>query len=306
MAASIVKRILQTIPTLIGVSLLIFIALRIVPGDPARLNADVDATGEDIAMIREHLGLNKPLYEQYALFMKQLLLGDMGMSMRSHKPVLEDIMLRFPTTLLLTALAIAIMIVVGILTGVASATKPNSLRDHGSMLFALFNLSMPSFWLGLMLILVFSLYIPLFPTGGSQTLRHYILPALTIGLSSSAVLARLTRSSLLDILNQDYIRTAFAKGAGKRVVVYRHALKNALIPIITVVGLEFGHLLGGAVLVEMVFSMNGIGSYLIQSIQFRDYPAVQGTVMFIALLFVLVNLLVDICYSLADPRVAYE
>ncbi|SFL77003.1 peptide/nickel transport system permease protein [Paenibacillus sp. 1_12] len=306
MFSYIIKRVLQMIPTLIGVSILVFILIHAVPGDPARLVAGNDATEEDVALVRDRLGLNEPLYAQYGTYLVNLAKGDLGTSLRSNRPVMTEILTRFPTTIMLTLMAIVIMIIVGLFAGIFSATKPNSLRDNATMMFSLFGISMPVFWLGLMLILIFSYYLRILPSGGSDSFKYFILPALAIGLSSSAILARLTRSSVLEVIHQDFVRTARAKGVKENLVIYKHTLKNALIPIITIIGLEFGHLLGGAVLAETVFSMNGLGRYVIQSIQFRDYPAIQGTVLFIATIFVIVNLIVDLCYSLVDPRVRYD
>ncbi|WP_400164453.1 nickel ABC transporter permease [Brevibacillus sp. TJ4] len=299
----IVKRLLQMIPTLFGVSVLVFVLVHSVPGDPARMIAGPEASMEDVELVRERLGLNQPLYIQYFDYVTNLLAGDLGTSLRSGRPVAEEIMTRFPTTVTLTLMSVVILVIVGLFAGIFSATKPNSLRDNATMMFALFGISMPVFWLGLMLILLFSYYIPLLPSGGNGGLQHFVLPALALGLSSSAILARLTRSSVLEVIHQDFVRTARAKGVKEKFVIYKHTLKNALIPIITIIGLEFGHLLGGAVLTETVFSMNGLGRFLIQSIQFRDYPAVQGCVLFIATVFVVVNIVVDVAYGLVDPRV---
>lgn len=306
MVTYIVKRLLQMIPTLIGVSILVFILIHTVPGDPARMIAGNEASQQDVELVREKLGLNQPLYMQYGTYVAHLFKGDLGTSIRSDRPVLQEIFTRFPTTLMLTCMAIIIMIVIGLFAGIFSATKPNSFRDNATMIFSLFGISMPIFWLGLMLILIFSYYLHLLPSGGNDGFKYFILPAIAVGLSSSAILARLTRSSILEVIHQDFVRTARAKGVKEKLVIYKHTLKNALIPIITVIGLEFGHLLGGAVLAETVFSMNGLGRYVLQSIQFRDYPAIQGCVLFIATMFVIVNLVVDLCYSLVDPRVKYE
>lgn len=294
------------IPTLIGVSIIVFILIHSVPGDPARMVAGPEANEEDVERVRDRLGLNDPLHIQYGNYVIGLLKGDLGTSMRSDRPVLEELMTRFPTTILLTTMAIVIMVIIGLLAGIFSATKPNSVLDNTTMMFSLFGISMPVFWLGLMLILAFSYYFPILPSGGNSEFKHFILPAFAVGLSSSAILARLTRSSILEVIHQDYVRTARAKGIKERSVIFIHALKNALIPIITIIGLEFGSLLGGAVLTETVFSMNGIGRFIIQSIQFRDYPAIQGSILFIATLFVVVNLMVDLCYSLVDPRVKFD
>ncbi|MFM1654776.1 nickel ABC transporter permease [Brevibacillus sp. B_LB10_24] len=306
MISYIIKRVLQMIPTLISVSIITFALIHMIPGDPARIIAGEDASQHDVQQIRERLGLDKPLYVQYGMYMANLVKGDFGNSIRSDRPVLKEILTRFPTTITLTVMAIIIMVVIGLFAGIFSATKPNSLRDNFTMMFSLFGISMPVFWLGLMLILAFSYYLPIFPSGGNSSFKYFILPAVAVGLSSSAILARLTRSSILEVIHQDFVRTARAKGVKEKVVIYKHTLKNALIPIITIIGLEFGQLLGGAVLTETVFSMNGLGRFVIQSIQFRDYPAVQGSILFIAAIFVFVNLIVDLCYSLVDPRVRYD
>jgi len=304
--AYIVKRLLQVIPTLIGVSILTFFLIHAVPGDPARMIAGPEASAEEVAEVREHLGLDQPLYVQYGKYVSNLLKGDLGVSLRSERPVLDEIMLRFPSTITLTIMAIAVMVVIGLFAGIFSATRPNSLIDNVTMMVSLFGISLPVFWLGLMLILLFSYYLNLLPSGGNDGFSHFILPALALGLSSSAILARLTRSSMLEVINQDFVRTARAKGVKEKLVVYKHTLKNALIPIVTIIGLEFGTLLGGAVLTETVFSINGLGRFIIQSIQFRDYPSIQGSILFVAAIFVIVNLLVDLCYGLVDPRVKYE
>ncbi|MDF2683688.1 MAG: hypothetical protein K0R47_4878 [Brevibacillus sp.] len=306
MLGYIAKRLLQMIPTLIGVSILCFIIIHSVPGDPANLIAGVDATADEIQIVKERLGLDRPLYEQYGSYVMGLLQGDLGKSLRSDRPVAEEILSRFPSTILLTMLSVIVMVFVGLFAGIISAIRPNSMRDNATMMVSLFGISMPVFWSGIMLILVFSYYLQLLPSGGSTQFKHYILPALALGLSSSAVLARLTRSSILEVIHQDFIRTARAKGVREKLIIYKHTLKNALIPIITIVGLEFGHLLGGAVLTETVFSMNGIGRYIIQSIQFRDYPAIQGSILFVAAIFVIVNLVVDLCYGAVDPRIRYD
>ncbi|KQL48292.1 hypothetical protein AN963_00255 [Brevibacillus choshinensis] len=306
MLSYIIKRVLQMIPTLIGVSIATFILIHSVPGDPARMIAGNEASEEEVALVRDRLGLNEPLHVQYGEYVMGLAKGDLGTSLRSDRPVLDEIVSRFPTTILLTFISVIIMIIVGLLAGILSATKPNSKRDNATMMFSLFGISMPIFWLGLMLILIFSYYLQVLPSGGNDSFKYFILPAVALGLSSSAILARLSRSSILEVIHQDFVRTARAKGVKEKWVIYKHTLKNALIPIITIVGLEFGHLLGGAVLTETVFSMNGIGRFIIQSIQFRDYPAIQGSILFVATIFVIVNLIVDLCYSLVDPRVRYD
>ncbi len=294
------------IPTLIGVSILSFIIIHSVPGDPANLIAGADATAEQVQSVNERLGLDRPLYEQYISYALGLLQGDLGISMHSERPVLQEIMARFPNTMMLTIYSIIIMVIVGLFAGIFSATKPNSIRDNVTMMFSLFGISMPVFWFGIMLILLFSFYLQLLPSGGSSSFKYFILPSVVLGLSSSGVLARLARSSMLEVIHQDYIRTARAKGVKEWLIIYKHTLKNALIPIITIIGLEFGTLLGGAVVTETVFSMNGLGRYIIQSIQFRDYPAVQGCILFVAIIFVVVNLIVDVSYSVVDPKIRYK
>ncbi|GIO07769.1 glutathione ABC transporter permease [Brevibacillus reuszeri] len=306
MFSYVVKRLLQMIPTLIGVSILTFLMIHAVPGDPARMIAGPEASAEEVAVVRESLGLDQPLYVQYGKYVSNLLQGDLGTSLRSERPVLDEILGRFPSTITLTVMAIVVMVVIGLFAGIFSATRPNSLIDNATMMISLFGISLPVFWLGLMLILLFAYYLNLLPSGGNDGFRHFILPAIALGLSSSAILARLTRSSMLEVINQDFVRTARAKGVREKLVIYKHTLKNAMIPIITIIGLEFGTLLGGAVLTETVFSINGLGRFIIQSIQFRDYPSIQGSILFVAAIFVIVNLIVDLCYGLVDPRVKYD
>lgn len=300
------KRMLQLIPTLIGVTIFAFLLVVAVPGDPARIIAGEDATAEEVQIIREQLGTDKPLFEQYTNYVINLVKGDLGTSLRSSKPVLEELLLRFPTTLTLTIMSVIVMVIIGLFAGIFSATKPNSIRDNATMMFSLFGISMPVFWMGIMFILLFSYYLPWFPAGGNSEFRHFVLPSIVLGLSASGILARLTRSSILEIINQDFIRTARAKGIKEKFVIYKHTLKNAMIPIVTIVGMEFGTLLGGTVITETVFSMNGIGRYVVESIQFRDFPAIQGSILFISLAFVLVILIVDLTYSLIDPRIRYD
>ncbi|GED67149.1 glutathione ABC transporter permease [Brevibacillus reuszeri] len=306
MFSYVVKRLLQMIPTLIGVSILTFLMIHAVPGDPARMIAGPEASAEEVAVVRESLGLDQPLYVQYGKYVSHLLQGDLGTSLRSERPVLDEILGRFPSTITLTVMAIVVMVVIGLFAGIFSATRPNSLIDNATMMISLFGISLPVFWLGLMLILLFAYYLNLLPSGGNDGFRHFILPAIALGLSSSAILARLTRSSMLEVINQDFVRTARAKGVREKLVIYKHTLKNAMIPIITIIGLEFGTLLGGAVLTETVFSINGLGRFIIQSIQFRDYPSIQGSILFVAAIFVIINLIVDLCYGLVDPRVKYD
>lgn len=299
----IIKRVLQLIPTLIGVTIFSFVLVAAIPGDAARIIAGEEASNAEVEIIREQLGTDKPILGQYKDYVFNLIKGDLGESVRSKRPVWDEFMLRFPSTIKLTIMSLVIMIVVGIFAGIFSATKPNSFRDNSTMMVALFGISMPVFWMGIMGILLFSYYLPIFPSGGSSSLKHFILPSIVLGLSASGILARLTRSNLLEVVNQDYVRTARAKGVKESTVIYKHSLKNASIPILTIIGMEFGTLLGGTVITETVFSINGIGRYVVESIQYRDFPAIQGTILLISLIFVTVTLLVDLSYSIVDPRV---
>ncbi len=298
----IIKRLLYLIPTLLGVTIVCFFIIRAIPGDPAQVIAGAEATAEQVEQVRAQLGLEGTLFQQYIDYLWGLLQGDMGNSLKSGQPVLSEILSKLPTTLFLTGASIIVMIVIGLIAGVVSAMKPNSHSDNFFMMFALFGISMPVFWVGIVLILIFSYFLQVLPTGGDSEFKNFILPAITLGLASSAILARLTRSSMLEIVNQDFVRTARAKGLKSNKIIFKHTFRNALITIITVIGLEFGNLLGGTVITETVFSMNGLGRYIIQAIQFRDYPAVQGSILFVAVAFVLINLLVDLTYGSIDPR----
>lgn len=314
----IVRRILQTIPVLIGVSILVFSMLHIIPGDPAQIMAGEGATEEQIENIREQLGLNESLPVQYFKYIGNVIKGDLGTSIRSGRDVSEEISSRIWVTVELAVYSTILSIFIGIIAGVISATRKNSFVDTGIMVLALFGLSMPNFWLGLMLIQWFAIGIDLpswipfiddtgwFKPSGWGSFKQIVLPVITLGTGSAAIVARMTRSSMLDVIGQDYIRTARAKGVKESIVIYRHALKNALIPVVTVVGLQFGTLLGGAVLTETVFAINGLGRLIVDSISKRDYPVVQGSILVIALLFVLVNLIVDIAYKFLNKRIDFD
>lgn len=306
MSSYLSRRLLQLVPVLIGVSIVVFGLLHLIPGDPARLFLGPEATPADVAVIRSKLGLDQPLPKQYWTFVSHLSKGDLGRSIRSDRPVAQELMARYPNTIKLTCFALLATIIIGLPAGIVAAVKPNSWADNLLMLVALVGVSMPVFWLGLMLILLFSLSLNLFPTGGNDSWLHFVLPALALGLGSAAIVARLTRSSMLEVIRSDYIRTARAKGLAERIVIFRHALRNAMIPIVTILGLETGALLGGAVLTETVFAINGVGRFVVQSIGFRDYPVVQGTVLILAASFVLVNLVVDLSYVWTDPRIRYD
>ncbi|PJF27942.1 MAG: peptide ABC transporter permease [Phototrophicales bacterium] len=314
MTLYIIRRLILAIPTLLGVSFLVFASVRLVPGDPAIALAGELATPELVQQVRENLGLDQPLLVQYGRYMLRVFQGDMGNSVRSRLPVLEEIQTRLPRTLSLAAVSLVVSGVIGIILGVTAATRPNSWFDGGSMIFALIGVSMPIFWLGLMLMIFFAVLLPqwlglgrpILPPTGSGTWQHMVMPVMALAANSMAIQARMTRAAMLDVLRQDYIRTARAKGQRERLVVYAHALRNALLPIVTVIGLQFGTLLGGAVLTETVFAWPGIGRLLVDAIGYRDYPVIQGTVLVISLGFVLTNIVVDILYAYLDPRIQYS
>jgi peptide/nickel transport system permease protein len=302
----VLKRLVSTIPVLIGISLVVFFLLRALPGDPAEVIAGEMATQKEVELIRSQLGLDKPLYIQYAIFVTKLAVLNLGKSTRTHEPVIVEILNRLPNTILLALIATAIACLWGIPVGIISAVKHYTLTDYVVMVLALFGISMPVFWLGLMLIVVFSVKLHLLPAGGIGSIRHVVLPAVTLAAFSTAFIARMTRSSMMEVMAQDYITTARSKGLTEKVIDLKHALRNAFIPIITVIGLQFGTLLGGAVLTETVFAWPGIGRLIVDSILARDYPMVQGTVLVFALLYIFVNLIVDILYAYIDPRIHYD
>ncbi|MHB1651587.1 MAG: nickel ABC transporter permease [Desulfitobacteriaceae bacterium] len=299
----IVRRFLQMFPVLLGVTLVVFLIMHLVPGDPAMLMAGEGATQQRIAEVRHGLGLDRSLPVQYFDYVQKVLHGDLGDSIRSNRPVLKEILVRLPTTLELSLASIVLTIFLGLLFGIISASRQNSPIDMVIMVVALLGVSLPSFWIGLMLMYYFSVKIHLFPVAGWGTLRHMVLPAITLGIGGAAIVARMTRASMLEVIRQDYVRTARAKGVTERVVIYKHALKNAIIPVITVVGLQFGALLGGTVLTESVFAINGVGRLIVDSIRARDFPTVQGTVLFVSVMFMLVNMVVDILYKYFNKRI---
>ncbi|HFK1474873.1 TPA: nickel ABC transporter permease [Bacillus paranthracis] len=299
----IFRRILQLIPVLFGVVFVVFLIMQMVPGDPALLIAGEGASKETFEQIRHQLGLDKPFIMQYFSYIGNILQGDFGVSIRSNRPVLDEVLIRLPITIELALCSIVITVVIGMIAGIISATKQYSWTDVSIMIIALLGVSLPSFWFGLMLIFYFSVQIQIFPVSGWGTWMHMVLPALTLGASGAAIVARMTRSSMLDVIRQDYIRTARAKGVKERVVIYKHALRNALIPVITVVGLQFGALLGGTVLVESVFAINGLGRLIVDAIRMRDLPMLQGGVLIASVIFVLVNLIVDILYRHFNKRI---
>lgn len=299
----VLKRILLLIPVLLGVSLLVFAIMSLTPGDPAQLILGENAPKEAVLKLREEMGLNDPFFMQYFRFVKNAIMGDFGRSYTTGREVFGEIFARFPNTLILAVIGIIISVCIGIPIGIISATRQYSFLDSFSMVIALLGVSMPVFWLGLMLILIFSVKLGWLPSGGFDGLKSIILPAVTLGVGSAAIITRMTRSSMLEVIRQDYIRTARAKGVAEKVVINKHALKNALIPIITVVGLQFGHLLGGAVLTESVYSWPGVGRLMVDAIRQKDTPTVLAAVVFLAAAFSVVNLLVDILYAYVDPRI---
>jgi len=315
-ALFLLRRLLLVGPVLLGVSLVVFAVLHISPGDPAEIMLGPQATHEDITRLRTELGLDEPLPVQYARWMGRVLQGDLGRSLWMKRPVLGEVLRRFQATVVLAASALLLSTLGGIALGVLSAARRNSLLDRLSALASLFGASMPSFWLGIVLMVIFALWLGWLPASGmfapyggggvGDLLSHLVLPTVTLAAASLTIIARLTRSTMLDVLGQDFVRTARAKGVRESFVVVRHALRNALIPTVTVVGVQAGYLLGGAVLTETVFAWPGVGTLMVQGILARDFPLVQGCVLVIALGFVLVNLTVDVLYATLDPRIRRE
>ncbi|MGG4459663.1 nickel ABC transporter permease [Brevibacillus porteri] len=302
----IVKRLIEIIPIIFVVSLLIFFFIHLVPGDPVRLAAGKEATLEEIERVRQELGLDKPLLTQYVNYMHNLLTGNLGHSLKTGLPISDMFENRFSVTMTLTFMSLGWALLLGLLIGTISAVFRNKWQDYVGMLTAISGISLPGFWLGLILIQVFSVTLGWFPTGGVESWKSYVLPSLTLGAGIMSMLARFTRSSLLETLKEDFIRTGRAKGLKESVVVRKHALKNSMIPVVTIAGLQFGFLLGGSVVVETVFSIPGMGRLLIDSIAFRDYPVVQAVILLFSLEFILVNLLVDILYKALNPKIRYD
>ena len=300
----VIKRLVMLIPVIIGVSFLVFFIMAMAPGDTARTILGEDAPIEAVEALREELGLNDPIPIRYLNYMKDLLRGDLGNSYKSGRPVFEEIMSRFPATLELTFWGMLLAVGLSLPIGIISATRQYSFMDNASMIFALVATAIPNFWLGLMLIIVFALNLGVLPSGGNNAgFASLILPVITLATACMANIARTTRSSMLEVIRADYIRTAKAKGVSKNKVINKHALKNALIPVITVIGLQFGQLLGGSVLTETVFAWPGVGTYLVNSIKAKDTPAVLGCVIIFSICFSIVNLAVDLLYAFIDPRI---
>jgi peptide/nickel transport system permease protein len=306
MLQHIARRLLYLIPIFFGVTFISFSILQLSPGDPAELLAGEDATQRDIDAIRKRYGLDKPFLVQYAVYIKNVSHGDLGTSLRTQRTVIREVLARYPATLELAGVSVIIASIIGFFTGIIAANHQNSFFDYGSMVVSLFGISMPIFWLGLMAMLLFAVILGWFPAVGRGTLAHLVLPAVSLGANSAAVIARMTRSSMLEVIRQDYIQTARAKGLAERVVLYKHAVRNALIPVITVMGMQFGYLLSGSVLTETVFAWPGVGRLMVQSIYARDYPVVQGAILLVAINFMLVNLFVDVLYGYINPRIRLE
>ncbi len=299
-------RLLATIPVLLGVSFLVFMMLHLVPGDPVRMMlSEFQTNPQQIELLRSQLHLDEPLPQQFGRFVVNAARGDLGLSIRSKRPVRNEIAENLGSTLQLAVAALAIAAVIGVTLGIIAAIKQNSWLDFAPMVLALGGVSMPSFWLGLLLSFFFSLRLGWFPATGGGDLKHLFLPALTLGLGASAIIARLTRSSMLEVLRQEYMTTARPKGLREARVVLRHGLKNALIPVVTIFGLQFGNLLAGTVVIETVFARPGLGRLIVSAILAKDFPMVQGIILFTATIYVLVNLLVDLTYGLLDPRIRY-
>jgi ABC-type dipeptide/oligopeptide/nickel transport system permease component len=301
----VIRRVLSFIPLLLGMSVVVFLILQLLPGDPATIIAGQFATQEDVARVRESLGLNRPIHVQYLSFLRRLVTLDLGTSFATRRPVTEMIALRFPATITLALLAMLIALVFGTLAGMVAASARNSAWDVLAMLGSLAGISLPGFWLGLLLIYYFAVRLGWFPTSGLGSARHYVLPAVSLSVFSMAFIARMTRANLVETLSLDYIRSARAKGLPRAQVVFKHGLRNAFLPVITIAGLSFGYLLGGSVVIESVFNINGLGRLVVDSILARDYPVIQVSILVLAINVALANLIVDICYAVLDPRLRY-
>lgn len=307
MARYIIRRLLLLIPIWLGILALTFLMRVLVPGDPVEIMFFGQQSDQEvIEMVRRDLGLDRPLWEQFVMYVWNAMQGDLGTSITTQNAVWDEITARFPYTVVLTVTSLGVAIVIGLVAGILSAMYKDSLIDAAAMIFALAGLSMPAFWLGLLLIYVFAVQLGWFPVLGEMSAKGLVLPSITLGVIASAVLARIVRSSMLEVLNEDYIRSARAKGLVERTVILRHALRNALIPILTIIGLQFGALLSGAFVIEVVFAWHGIGELAVIALQRRDFPLIQGVILVVATTYVLVNLLVDVLYAVVDPRITYS
>ena len=306
MLAYLIKRLLGLIPTLLIVAVLVFLFVHLLPGDPARLAAGAEATPETVELVRTDLGLDKPLHEQFWRFISGAAVGDFGKSIRVKRPVGAEIAERFMPTLWLTVWSMGWSVLFGLIIGIVSAVWRNRWPDRIGMALAVSGISFPAFALGMVLMQVFAVQLRLLPTVGADSWRHYLLPSLTLGAAVAAIMARFTRSSFVDILKEDYVRTARAKGLVETVVVIKHCMRNALIPVVTMMGLQFGFLLGGSIVVEKVFNWPGMGRLLVDAVDMRDYPVIQAEVLLFSLEFILINLIVDVLYGLINPTIRYK
>jgi len=297
------KRIIGILPTLLLVLVFVFFFIRLLPGDPARMLAGPEATLQDVENVRRNLGLDKPLYVQFVNFITGLLKGDFGISLRTKRPVVNELGMRLRNTLALAFVSITWSSIAGIIVGLQSARHRSKWQDYAGMTVAVSGVSMPNFWIGFLLIILFSVKLKWLPTTGAGSIKNIILPAITLGTSIFAVIARFTRSSLLEVLKADYIRTARAKGVKENRVVWYHAFRNAMISVVTVLGLQFGFLLGGSVVTETVFAYPGVGSLLVESVSYRDYPTIQILILLFAASFIVINLIVDLLYSVINPEI---
>ena len=302
----LIKRFFGLLIVVFGIVTILFLILNLTPGDPARLIAGIGATEEDVEMIRKSLGLDKPLHIRYILYISGLLRLDLGKSIRTGTPVLHEVLIRLPNTIVLAVSSMALALAIGIPLGIVAAVRTSSLLDYLIITLSIVGNSIPVFWLGLMFIVLFSVKLRLLPAGGIGTPLHLVLPSLTIAIYLLSYIIRFTRTAVLDALRQEFVRYALSKGLPRRVVLYKHVLRNALIPVLTITGLQFGALLGGAPITETVFAWPGIGKYIVDSIFAKDYPAVQGSVFIFALIYAIVNLVTDLLYLVVDPRVKLE
>lgn len=300
-----INRLLLMIPLLFIITVIVFMFVHMIPGDPARLIAGSDATMDEIKLVREKYGLDQPLYQQYISYMSNLFQGDLGTSIQAGRPVAEMLSERFMPTFWLTVVSMFWSLLFGIPIGLVSAVKRNKWQDHATMIFAVSAISIPSFWLGLMLMQLFSVQLGWLPTGGMDSWKHYILPSITLGAGVAAIIARFTRSAVMDVLKNDYIRTSRAKGLHEYTVLMKHAFRNAMIPVVTMTGLQFGFMLSGSIITETLFSWPGLGRLLINSIVSRDYPVIQAELLLFSFEFLLINLIVDLLYGWLNPRVRY-
>ena len=306
MFSYLVKRILGMIPTLILVCVVVFLFVHMLPGDPARLAAGPEADAETVELVRAQLGLNLPLHEQFGHYLVNLSQGDLGTSLRTKRPVLAEIGARFMPTLLLTITSMVWSVIFGLIIGVVSAVWRNRWPDRLFMTLAVSGISFPAFALGMILIQIFAVNLGWLPSVGATTWQHYILPSFTLGAAVAAVMARFTRASFVEVIQEDFVRTARAKGLSERVVVIKHSLRNALIPVITMMGLQFGFLLGGSIVVETVFGWPGMGTLLVDAVTARDYPIIQGLVLLFSFEFIVINLVVDVLYGVINPTIRYK